>query len=90
MGGKMNKKMHPFINLPPIDKNRLMEIMKYLVGVPGNTTSLDYLAERFGIHKSKTEKLLNTGIEQGLLDIKICPVTSLTEQGKRYLNRNQS
>jgi len=90
--GKYNRKqVHPIvIDLQPIDKSRLIEIMKYLEGLPENTTSLDHLTGRFGLQKAKTEKLINAGIKLKLLDFKINPVASLTEQGKSYLSQNQS
>lgn len=72
------------INLPPIDKDRLIEIMKYLKESPENTRSLDHLTERFGIPNAKTEKLINTGMKLGLLDFNINPTVSLTERGKSF------
>ena len=89
MGGYIRKQVLPIvIDLQPIDKSRLIEIMKYLTGLPENTTSLEHLTEWFGLKTAKTDQLINAGIKAGLIDFKMNPIASLTERGKGYLSQN--
>jgi len=94
---------HPFNGLTPIGKVTLFAIFKHLKDAPMGKPDISALSNRYGITKSKTEKLLNFGIDLGFIEIEMdnreYPKLygakeyrrfSLTAQGKNYLDRNPS
>jgi len=96
-------KLPPSISdLPPIDRATLIAAMKYLED-PLWKPSLKELSNRYQITKSKTEMLLNFGINLGFIEIEMennnyrgsynakeYKRFSLTEEGKNFLDQNQS
>jgi len=86
-------------HLLPIDRATLIAAMKYLMNSQQDK-SLEDISNRYQITKTKTEKLLNFGIELDFIEIEVKVSSfvnnieyrrfSLTEEGSNFLNRNQS
>lgn len=96
-----NKKTLSIEDFTPINKSLIISICKYLKEI-GGKVSLREVKEMFHLTNSKTEKLINEGIQLGIISFEIeggyfyrgqyCVINyvSITDTGEKLLEDNQS